>query len=242
VVAEQPLFPGGTAVSGLSVYPWMAADGVRGGSPHVHLTCTEAYVTVSGSGAVQTVTASGFRETPLAEGAVVWFSPGTIHRAVNHDGLRMVVVMQNSGLPEAGDAVFTFPPHVLADPAAYQQAAAPALTDGAARNRRDLAVRGFLMLAQQVRAGDTEPLADFYRAAVALKREHITAWEQIWRDGPAEAVRRTEEHLNALRAGDIDHLLLADVRSAVAPPEQAFGMCGRLDTYPLRPNDVLDAP
>jgi mannose-6-phosphate isomerase-like protein (cupin superfamily) len=237
VVAEQPLFPGGTAVSGLSVYPWEAADGICGGSPHMHLACTEAYVTVSGSGAVQTLTAAGCQETPLTAGTVVWFGPGTIHRAVNHDGnLRVVVVMQNSGLPEAGDAVFTFPPDVLADPDAYQRAATLAQpTDSAARGRRDLAVQGFLSLVEQVRSGDTEPLADFYRAAVALKRDRIDSWQRIWLTGPAEAARRTGEHLTALRAGRIDHLLNAGVRSATAPPEpdRAFGMCGRLDTYEL---------
>jgi hypothetical protein len=34
----------------------------------------------------------------------------------------VVAVMQNSGLPEAGDAVVTFPPDILADPVAYQRA------------------------------------------------------------------------------------------------------------------------
>ncbi len=37
--------------------------------------------------------------------------------------LRITVLMQNGGLPEAGDAVFTFPPEVLADPGAYAAAA-----------------------------------------------------------------------------------------------------------------------
>jgi mannose-6-phosphate isomerase-like protein (cupin superfamily) len=239
MVAEQPLFPGGTAVSGLSVYPWEAADGVCGGSPHVHLACTEAYVTVSGNGAVQTLTASGCQETPLTAGTVVWFGPGTIHRAVNHDGhLRVVVVMANGGLPEAGDAVFTFPSDILADPAAYQRAAAlTEPTDSAARIRRDTAVQGFRTLVERVRQGDTESLADFYRAAVALKRDRIESWQRIWLTGPAEAARRTAEHLTALRSGRIDHLLNADVRSAAAPaePDRAFGMCGRLDTYPLGP-------
>lgn len=235
------MFPGGTAVSGLSVYPWSAEDGVCGGSPHAHLACTEAYVTVSGEGAVQTVTAAGFRETRLSAGTVVWFSPGTIHRAVNHDGeLRIVVVMQNSGLPEAGDAVFTFPPDVLADPAAYRRAADLTVpTDAAARSRRDLAVAGFLALAKEVRRGNTEPLAGFYRAAVALKADRVGSWERIWRAGPVAAADRTGEDLAGLRAGRIDHLLAAGVRSAEAPEpaERAFGMCGRLDTYPLRPTD-----
>lgn len=53
--------------------------------------------------------ASGPRQTPLAAGSVDWFTPGTIRRAVNHSGLTVVVVMANAGLPEAGDAVMTFP-------------------------------------------------------------------------------------------------------------------------------------
>ena len=32
-----------------------------------------------------------------------------LHRAVNDGDLQVVVVMRNSGLPEAGDAVLTFP-------------------------------------------------------------------------------------------------------------------------------------
>lgn len=40
--------PGGVAVSHLSVYDWPAADGVCGGTPHMHLTCSEAYVVTGG--------------------------------------------------------------------------------------------------------------------------------------------------------------------------------------------------
>ena len=82
----------------------------------------------------------------------MWFTPGTIHRAVNRGGLEVVVVMQNAGLPEAGDAVMTFPPEVVADPARYAAAAAlpPDAEDDelgeAVRRRRDLAVDGFLRL------------------------------------------------------------------------------------------------
>ena len=38
----------------------------------------------------------------------------------------ILLVMQNAGLPEAGDAVLTFPPEVLADPEAYAQGRDPA--------------------------------------------------------------------------------------------------------------------
>ncbi|MZD03562.1 cupin domain-containing protein, partial [Streptomyces sp. SID5785] len=100
--------PGGVAVSHLTVYDWPAADGLCGGTPHIHLTCSEGYVVIGGRGAVHTLTAEGHRRTPLTAGTVAWFTPGTVHRLVNEDGaLRIVVLMQNGGLPEAGDAVLT---------------------------------------------------------------------------------------------------------------------------------------
>lgn len=88
---------------------------MRGGSPHLHLVCTEAYVVTGGRGAVQTLSPDGYRDIPLEPGSVAWFTPGTVHRMVQGGALRVTVLMQNGGLPEAGDAVFTFPPEVLAD-------------------------------------------------------------------------------------------------------------------------------
>jgi mannose-6-phosphate isomerase-like protein (cupin superfamily) len=234
---DAPVFPGGTAVSGLRVYPWPAADDLCGGSPHVHLACTEAYVVVEGEGSLHTLTAAGLARTPLRAGTVAWFGPGTIHRAVNGDGrLRAVVVMQNAGLPEAGDAVMTFPPEVLADREAYRRAAEIAPEGDAARARRDLAVEGFGRLVERTQAGDASALAQFYRQAVALRADRIEAWRRIWRDGPLEAARRTEDHFAAIARGDIGHLLAAatGVRQAPEPEERKFGMCGRLDTYELR--------
>ena len=56
--------PGAVGLSHLSAYDWEAADGVCGGSPHLHLVCTEAYVVTGGRGAVQTLTvADGYRDT-----------------------------------------------------------------------------------------------------------------------------------------------------------------------------------
>ena len=65
-----------------------APDGACGGSPHVHLVCTEAYVVAAGAGAVQTLGGDGYLETPLRPDDVVWFAPGTVHRLINHGGLR----------------------------------------------------------------------------------------------------------------------------------------------------------
>jgi mannose-6-phosphate isomerase-like protein (cupin superfamily) len=116
-------FPGATAVTVLDVYDWVAPDGLPGGSAHVHLASTEGYVVIGGAGRLQTLGQHGYAETPLRPGDCLWFTPGTIHRLVNDGQLRLLVVMQNAGLPEHGDAVLTFPPDVLADPDAYAQVA-----------------------------------------------------------------------------------------------------------------------
>ncbi|MFF3093312.1 cupin domain-containing protein [Streptomyces cyaneofuscatus] len=229
--------PGAVAVSHLTVYDWPAADGLRGGTPHLHLTCSEGYVVVGGTGSVQTLTATGFRQTPLAPGALVWFTPGTIHRLVNEDGLRVVVLMQNSGLPEAGDAVLTLPPALLAGPDVYGAAVAlppdgtEAEREHAARARRDLAVEGFLALREAADAGDPEPLAAFHRAAAALVRPRVGEWRARWEQGAAVAAAATAAQLDALGRGERDHLAEARVHEQRPVERGRFGMCGRLDVY-----------
>ncbi len=108
---------------------------------------------VSGAGRLQTLTTEGFSEQPLHPGDVVWFTPGTIHRAINDGDLQVLVLMQNSGLPEAGDAVLTFPPQHLRDRATYEAARDLTGPDGTpsaerARRRRDLAVEGSSLCAR----------------------------------------------------------------------------------------------
>ncbi|MFJ9681990.1 cupin domain-containing protein [Streptomyces sp. NPDC101194] len=229
--------PGSVAVSHLRVYDWPTEDGLRGGTPHVHLTCSEGYVVVAGEGSVQTLTASGFRRTPLTPGALVWFTPGTIHRLVNEDGLRIVVLMENSGLPEAGDAVLTLPPRHLADSDAYRAAVAlpvdgsEAEQERAARARRDLAVEGFLALRRATEAGDPEPLAAFHRAAAALVRPRTEGWRERWRKGAAAASEVTGGQLDALARGDAGYLAGACVHAERPSVHGRFGMCGRLDVY-----------
>ncbi|MEW2445785.1 cupin domain-containing protein [Micromonospora marina] len=230
------LLPGGIGVSRLCVYDTPGPDGLVGGTPHVHLCCTEAYVVTGGEGAVQTLTLSGHRETALHPGTVVWFTPGTVHRLINGGDLRIVVLMQNSGLPEAGDAVLTLPPEHLTDPAAYAAmadlpgAGAPGTDASAAYRRRDLAVAGFAAL----RAGGTPALRQFYAAAVALRRPLVGRWRERWATGARSAATRTGGQLDALARGDADHLSEAEVYAATEPAERGrLGMCGRLDTYPF---------
>src|ERR1700756_1666952 len=163
VLSAAAAFPGGTGVTVLDVYDWPAPDGLPGGSAHVPLASTEGYMVLWGAGRLQTLGERGYAETPLRPGECLWFTPGTIHRLVNDGELRILVVMQNAGLPEHGDAVLTFPPHILADPAAYARAASLTSGDGdgdgdtrdealaaAARRRASLAVEGYLALREQV--------------------------------------------------------------------------------------------
>ncbi|OKJ95242.1 cupin [Streptomyces sp. CB03234] len=230
--------PGGIGVSRLRVYDWPAADGSRGGTPHVHLTCTEGYVVTGGSGRVQTLTASGLRETPLVPGGLVWFTPGTVHRLVNDDGaLEITVLMQNRGLPEAGDAVLTLPPPLLADPETYRAAVAlpadrpEAEVARAARRRRDLALEGFAVLRAATEAGAPEPLAAFHRAAARLVRARAAEWRRRWRKGAAASADATARHLDLLERGETGYLAAAEVHAHLPSASGRFGMCGRLDVY-----------
>ncbi|OXS36803.1 cupin [Streptomyces sp. XY006] len=230
--------PGAIALSHLSPYDWQAADGICGGSPHLHLVCTEAYVVTGGRGAVQTLSPDGYRDIPLEAGSLVWFTPGTVHRMVQGDDLRVTVLMQNSGLPEAGDAVFTFPPGVLADPEAYAAAASlppgtgPA-TEAAARRRRDLAVEGYLGLREALVAGDDGPYRAFQRAAARLVRDKVPTWRALWRAGALATAERTGAQLDALADGEPAHLAEATAHEAAPTRRGGFGMCGRRDEYAL---------
>lgn len=256
----MPGFPGGTSLSHLRVYDWPADDAPGGsGSPHLHTTSTEAYVVLGGAGHVETLGGDGYARTPLAEGAVVWFTPGTVHRLVNEGGLEILVVMSNAGLPEAGDAVLTFPPDVLRDVDRYRAAAtlpaaaaaaaaagagARAGRDGegdgdarvarAARARRDLALEGYVALRDAVREGGPSALAPLWDAAAALVRDRAPEWREVWSGTVEAGTHATDRALADLAAGTAPHLAASAVRSAGPRPEpRRYGMCGRLRTWPL---------
>jgi mannose-6-phosphate isomerase-like protein (cupin superfamily) len=232
-------FPGGVGVSHLRVYESAGPDGLRGGTPHVHTACTEAYAVIAGSGEVQTLTPAGFQVTPLEPGAFVWFTPGTIHRLVNGGDLEILVIMGNAGLPEAGDMVIAFPDEILADPDRYRDAATlpgdettTAGSGGAARARRDLGVQGFTDLKAAMAAEGDGPLRAFYDRAGALVRPLAAGWRPVWEAGPLEAALRTGEQLSGLGHGDVAHLRSASVQHLPPPPEQRkMGCCGTLGTY-----------
>ena len=223
----------------LRVYDTAAPDGLAGGTPHLHTACTEAYWVVAGAGSVQTLTTSGYEEVPLEPGAFVWFTPGTIHRLVNRGDLEILVLMQNAGLPEAGDMVITFPPEVLASAASYSAAATlpedertTTGTGDAARARRDLAVPAFVELRDATAAGDPAPLRAFHDAAARLVQPHVATWTKRWREGPLREVEHTGDLLRALAEADPDHLADASVHQLPPPAaERRMGCCGTLGTF-----------
>jgi mannose-6-phosphate isomerase-like protein (cupin superfamily) len=233
-------FPGAIGVTHLRVYDTAASDGLVGRSPHMHFACSEAYLVTNGQGSVQTLSSEGFREIPLTAGSLVWFTPGLIHRLINLDGrLEIFALMENAGLPEHGDAVFTFPLEHLQDEHAYFPVAS---LDGAgavvanrreaAERRRDLAVAGFLRLRDELEQGGS--LQDFYGWAVRLMRPKEPAWRGIWEAGPVSTIRRTKVFLDNLGAGSSDYLNRGRVFEIPVDPEREerkLGMCGTLRPY-----------
>lgn len=256
--AAVPPFPGGTSISHLRVYDWPSPDGTSlagSGTPHLHTASSEGYVVLSGVGSVQTLGPQGFAETALSPGVIVWFTPGVVHRLVNDSALELLVIMSNAGLPEAGDAVLTFPAEVLADVARYREAAtlpsrwpaspaAPhdvdAADDGevavaaAARGRRDLALVGFATLRARVEKEGPSGLDDFYAAAGHLVADKVASWQEIWSADVLPQSVTTAQALADLADGRAPHLASAAVASATARPgPRRYGMCGRLQTWPL---------
>lgn len=232
--------PGAVGLSHLRAYDSEGPDGLRGGTPHLHTVCTEAYAVITGEGLVQTLTPEGFEETPLAPGTLAWFAPGTVHRLVNLDGrLELFVVMQNLGLPEAGDMVITFPAPVLADAEAYAGAAVlppdertTAGTGDAARQRRDLGVEGFLALRQAVEDDAKAAMTGLYERAAALVGPSLGRWHEVWEDGPSAVARSTGAQIAALGTGDVSHLLEARVAAKAGEwDERRMGCCGTLGVY-----------
>ncbi len=244
-----PALPGAVGVTHLKVYDTLAPDGLVGGSPHLHFACTEAYMVIAGRGAVQTLGTGGFREVLLEPGRLVWFTPGLIHRLINLDGkLEILVLMQNAGLPEAGDFVLTFPEELLADEQAYLNAASLAPSghvytgsEEAAYRRRDLAVDGFAVLRRRFELEGTAALEAFYRQALKLVRPKLDSWQEVWEQGPLATAQQTGEQLETLRQARIDHLLDGSIYELPSPGEpRKLGVCGTLGVY--QPEGLLLSP
>lgn len=230
----MPQMPGGVLMSRLKVYDSVAPDGQRGGTPHVHLACSEVYVVVGGSGAVEMIDRDGFKRVDLAQGDALVFSPGTVHRLINPYGdLDILVIMQNSGLPERGDNVVSFPDALLADGATYADAMRVTTLEEAYL-RRDRGVAGFMALAEAFAAGQAHgraALERFYLLAEARTRTQRDSWQTLVEQGPGAAVAQTQTALDALARRDMTYLFGA--RQTLIRPDAtpALGFCGHLQRY-----------
>jgi hypothetical protein len=155
--------------------------------------------------------------------------------------------MQNAGLPEHGDAVLTFPPDILADPASYASAASLVTAPGEqvaelARHRAQLAVQGYLALRDQVADHGPAALEDFYAAALRLTADRVPDWQERWHAGALATAGLTGQHLDEIASGVPGHLAAAGAWR-IEPADgdsRGYGMCGRLTTYPAaRASQVL---
>src|SRR5438128_1050212 len=138
--------PGATLVTRLNVYDTPAPDGQRGGTPHFHFMCTEMYFVLGGTGSVEMIDYKGFSRVNLIRNSALIFSPGTIHRLINpYSDLELLVIMQNSGLPERNDNMVCFGETWL-DTDEHHSEAMKVQTIEDAYRRRDRGVEGFLQI------------------------------------------------------------------------------------------------
>ena len=224
---------GGIGMSRVVVYDQRPSpDGCHGGSPHIHSVTDEAYYVTKGTGWVELHDLDrGFRRVRLEPGTYVDFEPGVLHRLVNEDGLELLAIMGNAGLPEAGDARIYFGPEVDASPDSYEELWTLPRRKGlvGALERRDRAVEGYTKL---VRLWETDRDAYFAelrrfietanRAAEAKKdpfASHIESGPQA----KLERVRARLAHLDGAEERPV-------VRQQPQAETMALGMCGQLYT------------
>ncbi len=231
---RQLRMPGATLVTRLKVYDTVTVDGKIGGTPHFHFLCTEMYFVLAGSGAVEMIDMRGFAEVELKPFAALVFSPGTLHRLVNpHGDLELLVVMQNSGLPERGDNVVSFVEEIMADDAQFREAMRVQSFEDAYR-RRDRGVEGFLRLKSAFET-DLEngqaALRRFYDHAARRIEPRRSEWQRIIEQGALRAAEESIAQLHALDAGDTSYLSHARHVLIESGEYQTPGFCGRLNRY-----------
>jgi mannose-6-phosphate isomerase-like protein (cupin superfamily) len=226
--------PGATLTTRLKVYDTTGPDGQLGGTPHLHLCCTEMYFVIGGSGSVEIIDPGGFSIVDLPLHAAYVFSPGTIHRLINpRRDLEIFIMMQNSGLPERGDNVVTFANEIMRDPERYAAAMKVENVEDGYR-RRDQGVAGFLEMKkafQQSRQAGLAALHEFYDLAAQRTASRRKEWRQVITDGALAEAHRSLAMLEELEQGRTDYL--AETRQHLILPQvpSTVGFCGRLNRY-----------
>lgn len=229
-MTTSPSFlPSAIGLSRLRVYDTVGPDGQRGGTPHVHFLCTELYFVLQGQGSVEMIDGHGFRSVQIVPNSALVFSPGTLHRLINPDSnLEILVLMQNSGLPEHGDNVVCFTEEWLATDDAYQSAMrVTSLED--AYQRRDRGVEGFLAIKaqfdQSLAAGQTA-LNRFFELAYQRTAHLRPQWEQIIHTGAAQSVAQSLSQLYT-----VSHLMESQQVFIQPTTTEQLGFCGHLQRY-----------
>ena len=232
---HRPLhMPGATLVTRLKVYDSATPDGQRGGTPHVHLLCTEMYFVTAGLGSVELLDWQGYRKTELKLHDALVFSPGTLHRLINPEGdLELLIIMQNSGLPERGDNVVTFEDELLRTDEAYQRAMRVSSFDEA-QARRDRGVEGFTALKaafeQSLETG-RKALNEFYTRAAERTTALRPNWQSVIEHGPLQEAQNSLAQLEHLSKGQHDYLKDAQQFHIGAGKFETPGFCGALNRY-----------
>lgn len=232
---NKPLhMPGATMVTRLKVYDSVTPDGQRGGTPHVHLLCTEMYFVTAGSGSVEMLDWQGYSKTELKLHDALVFSPGTLHRLINPEGdLELLIIMQNSGLPERGDNVVTFRNDLLSTDETYQKAMKVS-GFAEAQARRDKGVEGFTALKtafeQSLETG-REALGKFYALAAERTKTLRSNWQDVVENGPLQEAQDSLTQLELLSRGQHDYLENAQQFHIGAGAFETPGFCGALNRY-----------
>jgi mannose-6-phosphate isomerase-like protein (cupin superfamily) len=224
---------GGTGISRVVVYAQHPSpDGQHGGSPHIHSVTDEAYYVTKGTGWVELHDLErGFRRVRLEPGTYVDFEPGVLQRLVNEDGLELLAIMGNAGLPEAGDARMYFGPEVDASPERYEELWTLPRRKGleGALERRDRAVEAYGKLLQLWESGRDAYFAELRRfietanRAAEAKKEAFGPHIESGPQAKLEKVRARLAHLGSAEEHPV-------VRKQPQAEMVALGMCGQLYT------------
>ena len=233
-MSEQLLrMPGATLVTRLKVYDTPSPDGQGSGTPHLHLACTEMYFTLAGSGGVEIIDNDGFKVIELPQFSAFVFSAGTLHRLISRDNLEVLIVMQNSGLPERGDTICTFKKEVMADELRYHKAIRASSLEDAYR-RRNESVDGFLEIKAAFERSKEEgraALEEMYTNAQRLTRSKHKDWYETVAKGAFAEAQDSLHQIVDLTAGKTGHLKLAQHFFRPSEPYNTVGYCGKLNRY-----------
>lgn len=225
--------PGATLVTRLKVYDTPSPDGQGSGTPHFHLGCTEMYFTLAGSGGVEIIDSNGFKYIELPQYSAFVFSAGSLHRLISKGNLEVLIIMQNSGLPERGDTICTFKKDVMADELRYHKAIRVNSLEEAYRRRND-SVDGFLEIKAAFERSQEEgraALEELYRSAQRLTKSKHKDWYETVAKGAFAEAQESLHHIVDLTAGKLNYLKDAQHFFMASAPYNTVGYCGTLNRY-----------